>query len=75
MSPHNAEFTTAGSLTDRELLEEGAVALRQRLGTLGYLRYLRLTRGGQDDFAEIRRAWENVGIDELLEATGATRVE
>lgn len=53
-------------LDDPGLLREGHAALRERLGFLGSLRFLRLVTGQADRFEEIRTAWEDVSEEELF---------
>jgi hypothetical protein len=54
-------------------VDEGSVVLRERLGPLGYLRYLRLTAGGRDDFQELRREWKGASLDEIVPSTKLKR--
>lgn len=51
---------------DETLLREGYEALRQRLGVVGSVRFLRLLSGERDNFEDIRSAWEDLSVDEIL---------
>lgn len=51
---------------DEALLGDGQEALRRRLGIVGSLRFLRLISGERDNFEDIRRAWEDLSVDEIL---------
>ncbi len=57
---------TPGRLDDTALLLEGRRALRERLGILRSLRFLRLVTGQADQFEEIRAAWEDMSEEELF---------
>lgn len=53
---------------DRTILREGREALRQRLGVLGSLRFLRLISGQTDRFEDIRKEWKDMSEEELFAA-------
>jgi hypothetical protein len=54
-------------MNDATLLDEGKAALRERLGTIGLLRFLALVGGRQERFEDIREAWENKSLDDILQ--------
>ena len=51
---------------DGVLLSEGRAALRERLGVLGSLRFLRLISGQTDRFEDLRKDWEDLSEEELV---------
>lgn len=51
---------------DGVLLSEGRAALRERLGVLGSLRFLRLISGQSDRFEDLRKEWEDLSEEELF---------
>lgn len=55
---------------DIALLHEGEQALEERLGPEGLLRFLQLVGGEQRQFAEIRKQWQDLTMDEALAEMG-----
>lgn len=59
--------------SDDEILSAGRIALEERLGLAGMLRFLRLVAGPRDRFEDLRKAWAGQSVDELLRDMKSTK--
>jgi hypothetical protein len=58
------------SMTLDEIRRQGLLALRERLGRVGMLRFLQQFENGTGDYAQERRKWvDSVTLDDLRKAS------
>ena len=58
------------SMTLDEIRRQGLLALRERLGRVGMVRFLQQFENGAGDYAQERRQWvESVTLDDLRKAS------